>query len=353
MQKQLWRPLGLALLLALFLTTWQTSGLHAEEESPTEPGLVIVAVDSDGPAAAAGVVRGDILLAIDETEVNTVEDLATLLTTLEAGATITLRIQHGDELRELQVETAQQGQRAYLGVLPYSGPDMLMPRIRIFGPQIVRPAVPPRAEAVQSQIVVMDVLADSAAEEAGLQVNDVLVAMNGEPITDLSALQANLATLEAGDTITLTVERADEETVDIALLLGENEQGKAQIGVKLGIIATINVDVDAMPVTPEHSFQWLPALPQRDAQFWFWRYGPGPHEPNFLRFHRSPPSIFYFAPPGAEGEQHWDFWQSEDEMVLAYPYHPERPTMDAPPTFEFQPELMPAMPSEEESVPYY
>ena len=58
-----------ALLMAFGGVAAQAAGsipsAHAQQQVNQEPGLVIVSVDPSGPAAAAGVKRGDILLEVD------------------------------------------------------------------------------------------------------------------------------------------------------------------------------------------------------------------------------------------------------------------------------------------------
>ena len=53
-------------LVAMLLLTLAAPLAMAQTEAPAEPGLVIVNVDAAGPAAKAGVKRGDILLAAEK-----------------------------------------------------------------------------------------------------------------------------------------------------------------------------------------------------------------------------------------------------------------------------------------------
>jgi membrane-associated protease RseP (regulator of RpoE activity) len=71
--------------------------------------------------------------------------------------------------------------------------------------------------------LVVEVEADSPAAEAGLQANDVIVAVNGEPVDAERTLRDRLVAYEAGDTITLTINRGGEEQ-QIDVTLGEPVQ---------------------------------------------------------------------------------------------------------------------------------
>ena len=66
---------------------------------------------------------------------------------------------------------------------------------------------------------------DSPAEEAGLQVNDIITAANGETVTSSSELVQVVSTCRPGDTLELTVFRQGEsEQLTIRVVLGEQVQ---------------------------------------------------------------------------------------------------------------------------------
>jgi S1-C subfamily serine protease len=78
-----------------------TFSFPSDSEQPfeTEPGIVVAAVASDGPAAEAGVERGDILLAIDGEAVDDVVELMRVLRDHEEGNEVELTVLHGDDER--------------------------------------------------------------------------------------------------------------------------------------------------------------------------------------------------------------------------------------------------------------
>ncbi len=239
MQKQFrWVCLP-ALALAIGLLWGGGTALYAadEETSPTA-GLVIVAVDAQGPAAAAGVVRGDILLTLDGAAVNSIGALEAELVEMEAGVAIPVQVQHGDEVLTYEITTGDRNGRAYLGLLPYA-PDRLLampavPQLR----WLDRSDAVPLADVMTTQVVVTDVMTDSVAAEAGLQANDVIIAIDGETVNRPRVLRTHLAALEPGDEIVLTVMRGADEPLEISITLREGENGPAKLGVQLGVIVT-------------------------------------------------------------------------------------------------------------------
>lgn len=359
MQKQ-YRLLQ-ALLVAICLVISMSAALYAADE-----GLVIVAVDDQGPAAKAGVVRGDILLAINEVPVNTIADLMTALDGVEAGATITLQVQHGDDVTEYAVETGEQGQRAYLGLRPYDAAEVVMPQppdvLRWRGEQGVRPDGLALPGGQELQIMVTEVMSDSAAAEAGLQVNDVITAINGEAVSDPRMLQAELTALEPGDVITVTVIRGDDEAIDLTATLGENEEGGAFLGVKLSVIVSISAQHadEALP-------HFMPAPPNLEAPFhfrregrddrerrFFWREDPGDHQPRFFHFRRfAPPQFYFFAAPQPDWMMDEEFIQYEDGFTMAYPAYPEQMLIAPSVVGEAQVEIRQVSPSVQEAEVYY
>ena len=76
----------------------------------------------------------------------------------------------------------------------------------------------------ENGVLVTDVAADSPAAEAGLEVDDVITAVNGEDVT-VDSIRDTVASLSVGDEITLSVERGDE-TLELTATLGERPQAQ-------------------------------------------------------------------------------------------------------------------------------
>jgi S1-C subfamily serine protease len=69
--------------------------------------VLIAGLTAGAPAASAGVLVGDVLLAVDETSVSSPEDLLDVLLTTGAGRSVTLRILRGVTPMELSVTTVE------------------------------------------------------------------------------------------------------------------------------------------------------------------------------------------------------------------------------------------------------
>ena len=81
--------------------TAQMYGLGVEE------GAVVAQVEPDSPAADAGLERGDIITAIDDTAVASFEELAGRIQRQPVGETVTLTVVRQGEEQQVDVELAE------------------------------------------------------------------------------------------------------------------------------------------------------------------------------------------------------------------------------------------------------
>src|SRR4051812_234457 len=174
----------------------------------TELGLLIVAVEPASPAAKAGLVRGDIVLKINDKPVNNLQDTQAVLSAMKAGDSVTVIVQHGDATRALKVTLGERQGRPFLGIVPFiAGPGLSM----------AKPSVPaaPEAPAVMAEVTptlhvrVLEVVKDSPAEKGGLQAGDTIVALNGKLVAPETGLAGQIKTLTPGDVITLEVQQGE------------------------------------------------------------------------------------------------------------------------------------------------
>lgn len=228
-----------------------------------EPGVLIVGVEAESPAAAAGLVRGDIVLTANGEPVNQADDLRIAVRALAPGATITLTVQHGDDVHELAVKVGERANQAFLGVVPYiARPEGFEAAIQVPAPPSV--TFEPFAAGVMTDVItthvitdvvmgvtklftgiqmtgavgshVIEVVADSPAAAAGLQTGDVITAINGEALSPELDLAAHIAEFQPGDEITLTVEhKGAAEAQELTVTLGEHpkQAGVAYLGVQV------------------------------------------------------------------------------------------------------------------------
>lgn len=70
------------------------------ESLSQDAGLLVVSIEADSPAAAAGMLVGDILTALDGESIEHVDELQVILARLELGSEVGTRYTRGGEIRE-------------------------------------------------------------------------------------------------------------------------------------------------------------------------------------------------------------------------------------------------------------
>ena len=220
--------------------------VRAQEADPGY-GIVIASVESDGPAAKAGVVRGDILLEMDGKTLEHSGDLASYLDESKPGDEVELKVLHGDDLRTLKATLGDRNGQAYLGLAPCGG---LSKEVEV------------NAQVSAPGAVIVEVMPDSPAEKAGLQKGDVIVAVDGQKLDAENNLADLIAKYKPGDTVTLEIERPDDkEPFEVTVKLGEHPDkgGAAYLGVRYSAFPQLK----DLPVLPFKKFDELPfAFPE-------------------------------------------------------------------------------------------
>lgn len=220
--------------------------VRAQEADPGY-GIVIASVESDGPAAQAGVVRSDILLEMDGKTLEDSGDLASYLDELKPGDEVELKVLHGDDLRTLTATLGDRDGRAYLGLVPCGG---------------VSKEVEVEVQAGAPGATIVEVMPDSPAEEAGLQEGDVIVAVDGQELDAENTLADLIAQYKPGDTVTLEIERPDdEEPFEVTVELGEHpdKEGVAYLGVRYSAFPRLK----NLPVCPSRNSMSYPLLSRK------------------------------------------------------------------------------------------
>lgn len=256
-----WLALPLALLAFL---AWGGSVSAAElaEHPKPEPGILITGVGADGPAAEAGVVRGDILLAVDGDAINTPAELRHVILQREPGDSVELTVRHGDEEKTLTVTLGDRNGRPVLGVATDTPRAMRQQPHRSFGrmpgqgggfffhpeempgmggpgqmPFEMRPFEMRPFFGMGAGPLIVAVAEDGPAAAAGLQAGDVISAVGDVAVSNFDELVAALAEYSPDDEVDLTVQR-EGEAVTVAVTLGAHpdDPEKAFLGVQIAAV---------------------------------------------------------------------------------------------------------------------
>ncbi|MCL4248723.1 MAG: PDZ domain-containing protein [Anaerolineae bacterium] len=236
---------------------------------------IVEKLGEDNPLYEAGLREGDVITAIDG-EVREPQDLADLFGASAMRDTHTLTVERDGESIAIEIDGSTLPLFLLFGI---HGGDVTLPNPMV--PRIVIPPVEPGRgripgplgiwEAQNGRLGVMfdvltpEIAADmnvdvsegavirelvpgSPAESAGLQVNDIVTAVNGEPVDAERTLRDRIFAYEPGDTVTLDVVRGTE-TLQLEVTLDAPEPlGPMPSGMRLPAIPT-PPPVPAVPAT--------------------------------------------------------------------------------------------------------
>lgn len=216
------------------------AGLPLAADNQAPPGVLVTDVDPNGPAAAAGVQSGDLIVGIDGHPVAHIGDLTGVLADAE-HAEVTLTIKRGDDMIDQAVAIGYVWGRPRLGLM-VSNVEPQHEQLGMDnepGAETAPEEMAPEAaefrfeELAAPGAIVLEVVPDSPAAAAGLQPGDWITAVDG---TELSESAGNLGeaigAFQPGASISLDYERGGE-AMSAAVTLGEHpDTGTAMLGLR-------------------------------------------------------------------------------------------------------------------------
>jgi serine protease Do len=177
---------------------------------PVKSGVIIDDVKPGGPAEAAGIKIGDIVLAIDGKQIRSLPQLAGSLYLHPTDEPMTVYVLRGTEKITFHVPVAPQ-KHDMDRLLDIVDPKKnIVPRMGILAIDVddhVLGMLPDLR--IKSGAVVVADTAYSRMGDFGLRPGDVIHAVNNKPISKLSDLQREIAAFDSGAAVVLQVERSE------------------------------------------------------------------------------------------------------------------------------------------------
>jgi len=160
-----------------------TQGLAESFNLATPAGALVANVDADSPAAAAGLVSGDVIRKVDGQPIVAAGDLSAIIGQDKPGTTVTLDVWHQGKAEELHARLVDANAAA--GVMASAD--------QAFGKSKLGLALRPMAsdekrEAGVDHGLLVEHVAGAAAR-AGVEANDVLVAVDNVPVKSVEQVR--------------------------------------------------------------------------------------------------------------------------------------------------------------------
>lgn len=173
-------------------------------------GALVSSVDPGGPAAKAGLKAGDVILAVNGSAVDDSTDLPSQIAGMKPGSKATLDVWRDKSKKQLAVTLGSLGDKA---VADTGGPSAEPTRLGVSVRALT--AEEKRSASLGSGLLVRQ--SSGAAASAGIQPGDVILAVNGRPVSSPEQLNAVIA--KAGSSVALLIQR-DNAQIFVPVDLG-------------------------------------------------------------------------------------------------------------------------------------
>ncbi len=172
-------------------------------------GVVVVDVQPNGPAAAAGLQIQDIILSADDRRIETLPSLTAALYLHRLDQAVKMDLLRGKERKTIYIPAIEHRDQMDALLDAINAEDSLVPRLGILGIDLSNELKSRLTLRISSGVVVVGRAVDLITPETGLQAGDVIHQLNLTPIDTMETLRAAVGKLKTGDSVVLQVERAD------------------------------------------------------------------------------------------------------------------------------------------------
>jgi serine protease Do len=164
-------------------------------------GVLVADVMKGGPAEAAGLRPGDVIVQLGPTKIREVPDLQRRVANVAPGQTVALGVVRDRAPQRVEVRVGEMPAEDPTAAEADAGPEG-------FGLQ-VEPLAPDMAERLglsfSHGLLVTDVASGGPGDRAGLRRGDVILEVDRKPVYDAPALQKALGEVPAGRSVVLWV----------------------------------------------------------------------------------------------------------------------------------------------------
>jgi len=176
-------------------------------------GALVSDVVSGGPAAQAGIRRGDVIVGFNDAPIHDAHDLPALVAKTPVGEGVTVTLRRDGKSQHVPVTIGKlPAERAASAEPSPAAPGQWGLQLQEITPQMAQQ----RGVAEASGVMVVGVQPGSPAERAGLQRGDVIREVNRQAVQSVQEVRDALAKVDNQDAVVLLVQR-DQGSVFVAL----------------------------------------------------------------------------------------------------------------------------------------
>ena len=195
-----------------------TPVLAAAMNLPRSYGVIVSDVLPDGPAMAAGVRIGDVLLAVDGRMADSIPYVSFRLMSVGAGDKVHLEVLRGQDRLAFDVPVTERSD-SMDQITALADPEKNLVRpLGILGIEIDKKVAAMASDLRDPFGIIVAARSNDAGSAIPLATADVIRTLNGEPMTTLDRLRAALKALPPGAPVVLQIQR-EERLLYIAFTL--------------------------------------------------------------------------------------------------------------------------------------
>jgi len=180
-------------------------------------GVIVGDAPAEGPAAKAGVKKDDIILGINGQPIKDGDDLVAHIADLPVGTVTTLNVDRDGKRMDFKVTIRDRGNALKEAEEESSTPGSAKPesmdvKFGISGRAMTEDEKQSSGES--RGVIVTRVEADSFAEEIGMRANDVITAINRQPVNSVEDIRNVQKSLKPGAPVAFRVVRVPQQSLN-------------------------------------------------------------------------------------------------------------------------------------------
>jgi len=181
-----------------------------------DSGVLVAEVMKDSPAETAGIKAGDIIVEFNGAPIKNVTELQKRVAAVEPGRATPLVVIRDKASTPLSVKIGEQpNEEEVAAAAPAEG---------TFG-LTVEPLTPETTQrfrlSTRSGVVVTDVTAGSAGDQAGIRTGDAILEINRQPVKDVDSFRRLMASVKPGEAVPIYLQRGGGRNEYVVLSVPE------------------------------------------------------------------------------------------------------------------------------------